>query len=251
MRIVLFVLVFLHCSICFSQKESNTIVEYHCFNDTDLPTSYYTILYVNKNVSIYQEKFSTITRGKLKSEDDGFVIVPGSNDFEPYLKVDRSNHEVLFFDMIGTNTFLVKDDYKSLEWTITDETKTIAGFPCVKATTNFRGREWIAWFTSEIPLSFGPWKLNGLPGLILETYDSTNKFIWKVVKVRYDKSDLFDKNFNSLMKARNTKPLSYQQFLFDEKEYSHNVFTEMSKDDPNLTSVIVPRGGKELKFEWE
>lgn len=55
---------------------------------------------------------------------------------------------------------------------ISDSSKNILGYECFKATTEFRGRHWTAWFAPEIPLSDGPWKLCGLPGVILEAYDS-------------------------------------------------------------------------------
>ena len=72
--------------------------------------------------------------------------------------------------------------YESLEkpnWVITDETDIILGFPCIKATTNFRGREWIAFFTPDIPVQEGPWKLYGLPGLILKAYDSKRHYFYE------------------------------------------------------------------------
>ena len=72
--------------------------------------------------------------------------------------------------------------YESLEkpnWVITDETDIILGFPCIKATTNFRGREWIAFFTPDIPVQEGPWKLYGLPGLILKPYDSKRHYFYE------------------------------------------------------------------------
>ena len=72
--------------------------------------------------------------------------------------------------------------YESLEkpnWVITDETDIILGFPCIKATSNFRGREWIAFFTPDIPVQEGPWKLYGLPGLILKAYDSKRHYFYE------------------------------------------------------------------------
>ena len=110
-------------------------------------------------------------------------------DNEQRKRVSQLENEVIFrrhdldqtwshlrFDL--TNWIL----YESLEkpnWIITDETDIILGFPCIKATTNFRGREWIAFFTPDIPIQEGPWKLYGLPGLILKAYDSKRHYFYE------------------------------------------------------------------------
>ena len=58
-----------------------------------------------------------------------------------------------------------------MDWKLQPETKNIGNFKAHKATTKFRGRKYTAWYTLEVPLPYGPWKLQGLPGLILEAYD--------------------------------------------------------------------------------
>ena len=70
--------------------------------------------------------------------------------------------------------YTYEEDIPQQEWTINmDSVMTILGLECHKATTKFRGRVWDVWFTEEIPVSLGPWKLGGLPGLILKaTADS-------------------------------------------------------------------------------
>ena len=65
-----------------------------------------------------------------------------------------------------------------MAWRIKPETKQIGQFLCQKATCSFRGRNYIAWFTPEIPVCYGLWKLNGLPGLILEVNDLKNEVIF-------------------------------------------------------------------------
>ncbi len=62
-----------------------------------------------------------------------------------------------------------------IKWNISDSTKSVLGYECVMATANYHGRDWTAWFTPEIPLQEGPWKLTGLPGLILEASESTGQ----------------------------------------------------------------------------
>ncbi|MCX7546841.1 GLPGLI family protein [Xanthomarina sp. F1114] len=67
--------------------------------------------------------------------------------------------------------FYVAEKTPKIEWKLEKETKKIADFTAHKATGKFRGRTYTAWYVLEIPLPFGPWKLQGLPGLILEAHD--------------------------------------------------------------------------------
>ncbi|ADF51653.1 MAG: GLPGLI family protein [Zunongwangia sp.] len=86
----------------------------------------------------------------------------------------------------------VKDRTPKIKWNITSETKAIGKFTANKATAHFRGRDYTAWFTPEIPLPIGPWKLQGLPGLILEAYDTNKEIYWYFKSIEYptDKSYL-------------------------------------------------------------
>lgn len=73
----------------------------------------------------------------------------------------------------------------NITWQITSEKKSIGSFSCQKATTHFRGRNYTAWFTMDIPISNGPWKLQGLPGLILEATDDAEevKFLFLSIEM--------------------------------------------------------------------
>lgn len=94
----------------------------------------------------------------------------------------------------------IEENIPEINWRITIEKKTIAGYECVKANADFLGREWEAWFTYKIPISLGPWKLAGLPGLILEARDSKLDFIFKIQKIKlpaeFSDSIITDKYFN-------------------------------------------------------
>lgn len=67
--------------------------------------------------------------------------------------------------------YLVVEGIPVINWQISTDTINLSGIRCQKATAYFRGRHWIAWYSEELPFQSGPWKLNGLPGLILEAYD--------------------------------------------------------------------------------
>ncbi len=82
---------------------------------------------------------------------------------------DFKNNTLDIRQVNGKHPVLIKEKkVNTLNWTLVDSTKKIGKFTCQKAMVIFRGRAYEAWYTLEIPVSNGPWKLHGLPGLILE-----------------------------------------------------------------------------------
>lgn len=73
-------------------------------------------------------------------------------------------------------------------WKLTNESDTIIGYHCLKATCNYGGREYIAWFTPDIPVSDGPWKFSGTPGLILSVADTEGHYSFKCVGIKQMKA---------------------------------------------------------------
>ncbi len=74
-------------------------------------------------------------------------------------------------ERIGIKEFLLETKLPVIDWKVNSATKEILGYQCQQATGRFGGRTYTAWFTADIPVQYGPWKLNGLPGLILEASD--------------------------------------------------------------------------------
>ena len=74
-----------------------------------------------------------------------------------------------------------------IDWQLTDSIDSICGYECHQAIAKFKGRTWIAWYTEDIPIDKGPWKLSGLPGLILKVHDSENDYGFTAVGLTTDK----------------------------------------------------------------
>lgn len=77
------------------------------------------------------------------------------------------------------NNYLVEEPLTKIPWKITKDTTSFSGIHCQKATAYFKGRNWIAWYAPELPFQSGPWKLNGLPGLIIEAYDEKKEVMFQ------------------------------------------------------------------------
>lgn len=76
------------------------------------------------------------------------------------------------------------------EWTMSGDTLTVAGYACYKATSDYAGRHWTVWFTPQVPVDGGLWKFNGLPGLILEAYDSQDHFHFRLRAIKQEVSPI-------------------------------------------------------------
>ena len=79
-------------------------------------------------------------------------------------------------DQLAVSRFRCEEPTEFPEWTLLPDTTTILSYFCRKATCHFRGRDYEAWYTTDIPRSEGPWKLQGLPGLILKALDSQSHY---------------------------------------------------------------------------
>lgn len=90
-----------------------------------------------------------------------------------YIFKDNANECVTVYDAAGMmESGVYSEPFSELTWEVGDSIKTVLGYECIKATADYHGRKWTAWFAPEIPVREGPWKLRGLPGLILEVTEA-------------------------------------------------------------------------------
>ena len=85
---------------------------------------------------------------------------------------DVEKSEVTALEPIYPYRYLTKEPLAKIAWMLEDDTLVIGGLLCHRATGKLYGKQWTAWYTEEMPSSAGPWKLRGLPGLIIKAEDA-------------------------------------------------------------------------------
>lgn len=88
--------------------------------------------------------------------------------------------ELSVVDFYDNQYYEYKEYMPNFEWVITDSIKEIKGYQCVSAQCTAYGRNWTAWFCPDLPWTDGPWKFSGLPGLVVEAYDSNRFYNFKL-----------------------------------------------------------------------
>ncbi len=133
-------------------------------------------LWKDSIMAVDPSTFWEIDRARVMSDkrDDTQSL---SGNYWSYIYKNIPEGKVSEHDYFDLERWRYTEEWEKPEWEICDSTKTIIGYECIKAVTDYRGRKWTAWFSPEIPVQEGPWKLCGLPGLILEAYD-TKKNYW-------------------------------------------------------------------------
>ncbi|WP_415328729.1 GLPGLI family protein [Chryseobacterium sp. MMS23-Vi53] len=104
-------------------------------------------------------------------------------------------------------------------WNLTNETKEYDKFRVQKATSNFGGRQWTAWFTKEIPFSEGPYKFKGLPGLIVQIQDSKEQYNFALVKNEKLEKTYDTKNILEIRYGNKPIPVTEKIYITKAKEY--------------------------------
>lgn len=138
-------------------------------------------LYIGKNSSAYKSYDNVLEQAEFKkqvqvamaSSPDGRINVnrnkkgSGAEYYEFPNEKKLARKEPLVME-----TYLIDDAMPAIDWKISSDTATYGGLHCQKAVGHFKGRDYTAWFCPDMPLHVGPWKLNGLPGVIVEAYDA-------------------------------------------------------------------------------
>ena len=167
-----------------------------------------------------------------------------------YVFKRQNSAQVSFTEKIVKDNYRYTQDIDDLNWEILPETKEVAGFVAQKAKASFSGRDYTAWFTTEIPISEGPYKFRGLPGLILKISDNNGYYNFKLngfkelndeISIEFEPEDYLE--------------VSRERFLQIKQEYAENPFIKMENSgitmgfQPGEKEKLLREHREELKKE--
>ena len=116
-----------------------------------------------------------------------------------YIYKNYPKGKLTFTDHIPSETYRYEEPLDIFNWQLTGDTATVCGYKSQKATCDFGGRSWVAWFAPELPYSDGPYKFNGLPGLIVKIADTRNHYVFEMTEIQKPGAevmiDIEDKNY--------------------------------------------------------
>lgn len=183
MKLKLSLLFVTFCNFLFAQKTSfNYKLTYHTTINTHIKEVYQNYLFLNTSTSLFTWK--SIGDKELKFTDSGGLTKAEHIKHGEFNFTDTKLKSIISLNNISNaENHYVKQDLPEIKWEITTETKTISNMLCTKATGVYGGREFTAWFATEFPTSFGPWKLYGLPGLVVQAHDTYKEIIFQLKSI--------------------------------------------------------------------
>lgn len=222
----------------FSAHSQEVTVKYSMLmtfeDDTSLGGN--TILRSKKNLfSLYE-----FNNESLKFKDNGSDNTFAKGPFTFWK--DFSKQNIISITAILSDFYFVEDSLKLFDWKITKNSKEILGYKCQEATCEHQGRKFVAYFAKEIPISDGPWKFNGLPGLILSIKSIDNYVSFEAEGIQFS----IDKEIKNPFKNR--KIISFAEFKKTyikayNKLLNHRDYRE---DGASYSSIQIGKGGIEL-----
>ncbi len=146
-----------------------------------------TAVFYNKNYRLYD---SELTKVKAQGGDNAMIdqlpVIGGKYSPKNDLQIIVGNPKrgkYTYYKQVLSSDLKYEDQVPSIKWQLNDSTKTICEYECKQAVGSVYGRTWTVWYSIELPLNYGPYILNGLPGLIMAARDSEGLFDFKAVGV--------------------------------------------------------------------
>lgn len=142
-------------------------------------------LILTDSLSIYVEKNSNSVNNENETNNNEKtynINVGNKSEKNIYLNLKNTFY---FKETFFGKPLKIRENNFNNEWAVMDSVKYISDFKCNLAKKKFRGRTYYAWYTEEILTNFGPWKINGLGGLVLEVTDEKKEFSINALNLKF------------------------------------------------------------------
>jgi GLPGLI family protein len=163
--------------------------------DSNENSVFYSIVKENPAISS-MDSLSVENKESTPAINVGLNFQPPEDSLKYYVYVNRNKKQIkskrTIFKKGVYHRCIVLEPTDIIEWSLIDESKIIMDYEAHKAETRFRGRSYTAWYAPDINIDAGPWKFNGLPGLILEVTDSENgvQFLLSSLEIPYETDEV-------------------------------------------------------------
>ncbi|WP_312902214.1 GLPGLI family protein [Chryseobacterium taichungense] len=180
----------------------------------------------------------------------------GGKEINQLLKVKEIWTNIVFKNKL-TDSLIIQDKAKDryqyeeklpvFKWIMSGEKKIILGYECKQAKTQYRGREYTAWYTDKIPINNGPYVFGGLPGLILEIEDNKKHFHFEAIAVNQKPNDIYVRNDKSIYKVTRDKFRTVLQSYHDNPGFFHGKAYNTDGSQMSVKSNPIPYNPIELE----
>lgn len=224
----------------FNLKITYTITWKEDTNNLERIRSEKMILMVGSEISKFMSKnFYEYKNIGRKAERAGQLQeFMDKNEYQNYRT--RFSYQILKNYPMGSYTYFNKvlpdlmqytEPIQIIQWELLDETDSIGDYPAQKARCSYGGREWIAWYTNSIPINDGPYKFQGLPGLIIKINDKNEHYVFEM-----DAIERYEQYFDIELEDREWIKTTRENFLKAEQNFRHDILSRAKDAGANVVS---------------
>ena len=247
----LVILILFSATLVSQTLKRSGIVEYDFYQNLGLQTKANCVLY-------FSEDRSTFVEGNfdmVKPVDNNTKVIDDRDlsKIKKQFLINIPEKQLFTIEEIDEEVFIAVEKFYEFKWKLLNETKKIGGFTCKKAVSEFRGRNYTAWFSEEIRVNFGPWKIHGLPGLILELKDDLQQIHIIAQNVSFVESN---KIKEKLELPDNGKKITLKEYVELQQSIDDQMLKRAMSRLPKEMKVssmskASRKNKREVSYEWE
>ncbi|MDN3694903.1 GLPGLI family protein [Chryseobacterium tructae] len=248
--------IFIFCFIQYSYAQNYRAI--YDFNyKLDSTKSYSDTIEMVLDIQKEDSKFYYKKLIKLDSLVRNNEIISFSFPIQQVIKRNRNSFENENFVNVDDKYYYYFSTDK-INWKIMPEVKYSNHYTLQKAEAVWSGRKWTAWFTPEIPISEGPYKFKGLPGLIIELEDSHRNFGYKLMSFNklasdYNTHNIVETNLGNVPIKISLK--KYQELVLTQYNNPFSEYNNMKEGSWGLTiddkEINTFEGLKSIKKDYQ